>query len=130
MVEAPIFAFDTGTVMVQTADEKWHEIDVRYDPETKLPAPALELGKRFVCQGGQQVRIPSSEPEKQPEIVFLQGVVPVKGKEGETINIDFGNPDDGCGQEVLITKASPGGRLKCCQKQMSLQIPNPMPSSD
>lgn len=78
MVEAPNFAFETGTVRVQTADGKWHDAEVRYDPQTKLSAPALELGKRYKCQGGQPVEIRSGEPGKQQEIVLLQGVVPVR----------------------------------------------------
>lgn len=131
MIEAIIFAFETGTVGVQTVDAVRQEVEVRYDPQTGFPAPAIELGKRYKCQGGQPVEIRSGESGKQGEIVLLQGVVPVTKKAGGgTIDIDFGNPEEGCGTETLVTKASPGGRLKCCGKPMSREVPKPLPGSD
>ncbi|MBI2865568.1 MAG: desulfoferrodoxin [Chloroflexi bacterium] len=36
---------------------------------------------------------------------------------------------DNCGTEVLCTKAG-GGAVTCCDKEMELQKPKPLPSSD
>ena len=36
---------------------------------------------------------------------------------------------DECGKEVLCTKAGKGD-LHCCDKEMELQKPKPLPSSD
>ena len=34
-----------------------------------------------------------------------------------------------CGTEILCTKAGEG-KFECCEKEMKVQVPKPLPSSD
>lgn len=35
-----------------------------------------------------------------------------------------------CGLQAMVTKGSDGGSLRCCDKEMELQQPREVPSSD
>ena len=95
------------------------QIDIQVDESGNLVrkgAPA-EMGKRFVCALG--VDIPSSDGKGMARQNLTGSYLSIGGRQ-----IDLG-----CGQEILVTKASPN-EIYCCNKPMTRVDPKPLPSSD